>query len=127
MAALAKSARAGELRTRIYIRRVSKTVNENGVSSPETEESVIGHDAGGNERMYHCKWVNAYGSEVFSAMQMQVQEPATLTMRYSRRIQPDQLIYKVGDPMPYEIISINDVEDRHRWLEVKVCRRRAAR
>lgn len=77
--------------------------------------------------MYHCKWVNAYGSEVFAAMQVQVQEPATLTMRYSPKIQPDQLIYKVGDPVPFEIISVNDVEERHSWLEVKVQRRRSAR
>lgn len=124
---MAKSAGVGELRTRIYIRSVSKDVDEDGVSSKEKEESVVGHDAGGRELMYHCKWVNAYGSEVFTAMQAQIQEPATLTMRYSPQIQPDQLIYKVGDPVPYEIISINDVEERHCWLEVKVCRRRAAR
>lgn len=126
---MAKQARAGELRTRIYIRKTVKsaeTVDEDGVAH-ETEQSVFKPDTLGKERMWHCKWVNAYGSEVFTAMQMQVQEPATLTMRYSPLIQPDQLVYKVGDPLPYEIISINDVEERHCWLEVKVQRRRAAR
>ena len=77
--------------------------------------------------MWHCKWVNAYGGEVFAAMQAQVEEPATLTMRYSPLIRPDHLIYRVGDPAPYEIISVNDVERRHTWLEIKVQRRRAAR
>lgn len=124
---MAKCAGAGELRTRIYIRRVSKRTNVNGVSLREKEESVLGYDAQGKEIMYHCKWVNAYGNEVFSAMQLHLQETATLTMRYSPKIQPDQLIYKVGDPAPYEIIGVNDVEDRHCWLEVKVGRRRAAR
>lgn len=124
---MAKSANIGELRTRIYIRSISKMTDADGVSSGTEERNSIGYDAQGKEIMYHCKWVNAYGSEVFAAMQMQVQEPATLTMRYSPKIQPDHLIYKVGDPRPYEIISVNDVEDRHRWLEVKVCRRRPAR
>lgn len=124
---MARQASAGELRTRIYIRSVSKSTDKDGVSSKEEEKSAIGYDAQGREIMYHCKWVNAYGAEVFNAMQLQLRESATLTMRYSPKIKPDQLIYKVGDPIPYEIVSINDVEDRHRWLEVKVGRRRAAR
>lgn len=123
---MAKSATAGELRTRIYIRKTNKTVDDEGVSLYE-ELSVFTPGPDGKERVYHCKWVNAYGSEVFAAMQAQVQEPATLTMRYSPQIQPDQLIYRVGDPVPFEIISVNDVEERHRWLEVKVQRRRPAR
>ena len=75
----------------------------------------------------HKLFLHAYGTEVFTAMQLQVQEPATLTMRYSALIRPDCLIYKLGDPVPYEIISVNDVEDRHCWLEVKVRRMGAAR
>jgi len=124
---MAKQARAGELRTRIYVRKVMKKTDVDGVASDQKEVSVFAPDRQGKERVWHCKWVNAYGAEVLSAMQLQIQEPATLTMRFSPDIQPDQLIYKIGDPVPFEIISVNDVEDRHRWLEVKVRRRRAAR
>lgn len=124
---MARQARAEELRTRIYIHSVSKAVDKEGVASEKCETSAIGYDARGQEIMYHCKWVNAYGSEVFSAKQLQLKASATLTMRYSPKIQVDQLVYKVGDPEPWEIISINDVEDRHCWLEVKVGRREAAR
>lgn len=123
---MAKSVTAGELRTRIYIRKLTRAVDDEGVALQD-EGSVFDPGPDGKERMYHCKWVNAYGSEVFAAMQAQVREPATLTMRYSPRIQPDHLIYKVGDPIPFEIISVNDVEERHSWLEVKVQRRRPAR
>lgn len=121
---MAKQAQAGELRTRIYIRKTVKAVDREGVPA-QREESVFG--PGEPERIYHCKWVNAWGAEVFEAMQAQVEEPATLTMRYSPLVRPDQLIYKIGDPAPYEIISVNDVEDRHKWLEVKVRRKGAAR
>ncbi len=121
---MAKQAQAGELRTRIYIRRTVKASDHEG-SPVQREESVF--TPKDPERVWHCKWVNAYGTEVFTAMQLQVQEPATLTMRYSALIRPDCLIYKLGDPVPYEIISVNDVEDRHCWLEVKVRRMGAAR
>lgn len=123
---MARQASAGELRTRLYVRKMVKGTDDDGIAR-EREESVFPPAADGGERMWHCKWVNAYGSEVFIAMQAQVKEPATLTMRYSPLIQPDHLIYRVGDPVPYEIISINDVEARHTWLEIKVQRRRAAK
>lgn len=123
---MARQAAIGELRTRLYIRKMVKKTDDDAVAC-EREESIFPPAAGGGERMWHCKWVNAYGSEVFAAMQAQVQEPATLTMRYSKLIQPDHLIYRVEDPAPYEIISVNDVEERHTWLEIKVQRRRTAR
>ena len=124
---MAKQASAGELRTRIYIRKaVERSVDSDGVAH-EKAASVFPPGPDGKERVYHCKWVNAYGTEAVTAMQLKIQEPATLTMRYSPLIQPNQLIYKLGDPIPYEIISINDVEERHTWLEVRVKRRVAAR
>lgn len=122
---MAKQASAGELRTRIYIRRLEKEADGDGVAS-EKAKSVFPDPPGQPERVYHCKWVNAFGTEAMTAMQLQIQEPATLTMRYSPKIRPDCLIYKLGDPDPYQIISINDVEGRHTWLEVKVCRKQAA-
>lgn len=122
---MAKQANAGELRTRIYIRRLEKKADGEGVAE-ERAESVFDPGADGKERVWHCKWVNAYGTEAVTAMQLQIREPATLTMRYSDKIQADCLIYRLGDPEPYEIIGINDVEERHTWLEVRVCRKQAA-
>lgn len=122
---MAKQASVGELRTRLYVRKMVKKTDSEGNAS-EKEESVFPPGPDGKERMWHCKWVNAYGTEAMNAMQFKIQEPATLTMRYSPLIQPDHLIYRVGDPVHYEIISINDVEERRTWLEIKVCRRRAA-
>ena len=55
-----------------------------------------------------------------------VTEPATLTLRYTSKITTTCLIYRGGDPRPYEVISLNDVEDRHVWLEVRVQRKGAA-
>ena len=60
-------------------------------------------------------------------MQLKLRQPAKLTMRYSPRIVPTLLVYKGKDPVPYEVVSVDDVEDRHCWLEVTVQRKEAAR
>ena len=122
---MAKRARAGELRTVVFFRRLVKWTDGGG-SAHQREEAVF-PDGQGGERGVHCKWVNAHGTEVFAAMQMQVREPATLTMRYSPLIDAAMLVYKGRDPRPYEIISVNNVEDRGVWLELKVQRKGAAR
>lgn len=123
---MARRVGAGELRTRIYIRKTVKHVDGEGVAG-EREENVFPGLPGQPERMWHCKWVNAYGAEAAAAMQLQVEEPATLTMRYSPLVRPGQRVYRVGDLAPYEIVGVNDVEGRRTWLEVKVCRKTAAK
>ena len=122
---MAKQANAGELRTLVYFRRVVKETDEEGY--PRVREETVFRDGAGREVPVHCKWVNAHGTEVFAAMQLQLRQPATLTMRYSPLIQPTMLVYKGRDPVPYEVVSVDDVEDRHRWLEVTVQRKGAAR
>ena len=124
---MAKRARAGELRTLVYFRRAVRRVDGEGYPLTEREEPVFGLDGAGQERPVHCKWVNAHGTEVFTAMQLKVRQPATLTMRYSPLITPALRVYKGSAQVPYEVVSVDDVEDRHRWLEVTVERKAAAR
>lgn len=122
---MAKKAAAGELRTLVYFRRVCREADGKGYA--RQREEVVFADHAGGERPIHCKWVNAHGTEVFSAMQLQIREPATLTMRFSPLIDASMLVYKGIDPRPYEIVSVDNVEDRGKWLEIKVQRKGAAR
>ena len=122
---MAKQVRAGDLRTQVYFRRVIRAPDHEG-RARQREEYVF-TDSAGRERPVHCKWVNAHGTEVFSAMQLQIREPATLTVRYSPLIDSTMLVYKGRDPNPYEIISVDNIEDRGQWLELKVQRKGAAR
>ena len=110
---MARSARAGELRTKIQIQSRTKGVNSNGIETSAWTTVLV----------RHCKWVNAHGSEVFDAKQAGLSEVATLTMRYTDALTPTCRVLKGDDPKPYEVISVNDAEDRHIWLEVKVHRR----
>ena len=113
---MAKYANAGELRTPIKFIRIERTKDTDGYSR-ETEVEVL---------KTNCKWVNVHGTEVFTAMQQQLREPATITMRYSPLINQKLIIYKGKDTEPYEVISIDDIEDLHKWLEIKVQRKSEA-
>lgn len=114
MMRMAKFVNPGALRTPIRFIRIDRTEDSDGYPT-ETEVDVFGAPV-------MCAWVNVHGNEVFTAMQMQLREPATLTTRYSPLINQKMLIYKGDDPDPYEVISVDDVDERHVWLEIKVQR-----
>lgn len=109
---MAKYANAGELRTPVKFIRIERGTDADGYPV-EVEVEVL---------KTKCKWVNVHGTEVFTAMQQQLREPATITMRYSPLINQKLIIYKGTDAEPYEVISMDDIENRHRWLEIKVQR-----
>ena len=122
---MAKRAPAGALRTRIQIFDYPR--DERGEPARDRD----GYPAQGPVNVYgpgavrHCRWVNAHGREAYEARQAGVTEPATLTLRYSPRLTATCLIYRHGDPAPYEVVSVDDVENRHTWIEVKVQRKTA--
>jgi hypothetical protein len=119
---MSKSANPGELRTQVYFKRHSRSQDAEGYPA-ETEINVFGDGVA-----CMSKWVNAHGTEVFQTMQLEIREPATITTRYSPRLLDKRLIvYKADDKRPFEIISIDDVEERHVWLEIKVQRKSGAR
>lgn len=119
---MSKAANAGELRTKVFFIRNDRTIDDEGFFT-DTEVNVFGDGV-----PCMCKWVNAHGYEVFQSMQLQIREPATITTRYSPLLlNPKLTVYKYGDGTPYEIISIDNVEERNVWLEIKVQRRAGAR
>ena len=123
---MSKSANPGELRTSVYFIRVDRKTDDEAVPQ-ETEVNVFGDTGAGRGVPIKVKWVNAHGTEIFTAMQLQLKSPATITMRYSPKINEQLIVYKGNDPQPYEIISIDNVDERNRWLEIKVQRKVSAR
>lgn len=119
---MSKSANAGELRTPVFFMKACRKRDSEGFFK-DTEENVFGEGV-----PCMCKWVNAHGYEVFQTMQMEIREPATITTRFSAKLlDPTLIIYKGDDTRPYEVISIDNVEERSVWLEIKVQRKSAAR
>jgi head-tail adaptor len=127
---MAKTANAGELRTPIVVEAYTETQGGN-MYAVKTWANVFGA-----EILYRVKWVNAHGAEVFEAMRLELNEPATLTGRYSALITKQCRILLAADSgkstadkekLYYEIISVDDVENRHEWLEIKVKRQVSAK
>lgn len=123
---VSKSANAGELRTPVYFKEAVRRTDVDGFVS-ESEVNVFGQDSAGNDIPAMTKWVNVHGTESFVAMQLMLRDPATITMRYSPLINEKLTVYNGTDTKPFEVISIDDVENRHVWLEIKVQRRVSAK
>ena len=118
---MSKYANPGELRTPVVFKRVTRTVNANGF--PEETETAL--YSGSQVR---CKWVNAHGTEVWAQAQQEVRDRATLTLRYRPELTDVTLLaYRAGDSVPFEIVSCDDVENRHEWIELTVQRKVSAR
>jgi SPP1 family predicted phage head-tail adaptor len=103
----------GELRTRITLQSRSNTTNAGGFQSPSWATIAD----------VWAKWDNAHGSEVWAAQSVQAEAPATVTVRYRTGLDTTCAVFKGSDR--YEIISIDDIHDRHVWLELKVRKMRS--
>ena len=112
---MAKKANPGELRTMVEILALEGGgVDEDGY---ETSEYV---NVFGPGVTVPCKWVNAHGSEVLEAATLGLREPATLTLRYTGKLTPLCRIRR-GEAV-YGVVSVDNVEQRDQWMEVKVKR-----
>lgn len=103
---------AGKLRTPVTVIAVTKVKNASGFT-----ETLRGDALG---YTLYVQWKNAHGSEVLQAQQLGLRDRATLRCRYDRRITPACLIRKDGED--WEIISIDDIEERGTWMEIQVQR-----
>lgn len=115
---MSKTSSAGELRTSVTFKKVTRVINSNGF--PTETETV--------ELTTWCKWVNVHGNDSFKQDTMLLNEPAIITTRYSPKLlNPALLVYRGNDAKPFEIISIDNVEERNHWVEIRVQRKEAAR
>lgn len=63
-------------------------------------------------------WVNVHGSEVWVAESVQAVKPATVTIRYRSDI--DEQCRIIFNDTVYEIVSVDNIRQRNRSLEIKV-------
>lgn len=132
---MAKSALAGEMRTKVIIQGETTTINASGHTEMAWECLFPGP--------VWCKWVNAHGTEAFDAMRLELGEVVTLTMRYSPLVDIRCRVLHAGDAaavaaapeaareelarkLAYSIISLDNVEDKGEYLEIKLRRRSPA-
>ncbi len=110
-----KMTNPGELRTAVVLqKRTTISTDAGGFQKPgtQTEYTVL------------AKWVNIHGSEVFAAQAAGVVEGATVTIRYRSVLDETWRISKGGQV--YEVVSMDDIQDRHEYIELKVKKLKAA-
>lgn len=105
----------GDLRTSIVIK--SKTVTTNTGGFKVESWSVV-------VATVMAKWVNAHGSEVWTADMAGAQGAATVTIRYRSDIDESYAILK-GSEL-WEIVSVDNIRERNELLELKVKRMKPA-
>lgn len=103
----------GELRTPVTLKQRTVSTETGGFQVPvwTTIASVL------------AKWVNAHGSESWTADSIGAEAAATVTIRYRTGIDATCAVEKDG--LLWEIVSIDDIRERHELLELKVRRMRA--
>ena len=86
---------------------------------------TIEADAGGAQKAIYmdlatvyAKWTNVHGQEVWVAQAVMAQKPATVLIRY--RADVDTQIAVLKEAELYKIVSVDDVQDRHEYMELKV-------
>lgn len=101
----------GELRTPITLKLQTITKDAGGFQKKEPGTTLA---------TVKCRWQNVHGSEVWAADAAQAGEPATLLMRY--RSDVNETCYVVKSSNVYEIVSIDNIEERCEYMEIKVKR-----
>jgi len=116
---MAKTATAGEMRTRITVKKLTVGIDADGYPT-ETWANVLTGTS-----MIRCKWVSAHGKEVMENNRLDLGQIATITLRYTSLIDQRCRVWHEADTtdaLAWEIVSINDPEDRHAFLEITLRR-----
>lgn len=100
----------GELRTRITLQ------------SPTASEDAGGFQARayGNVATVWARWSNAHGSEAIQAAALGAEAPATVLIRYYAGLGTTWRVVKGS--AEFEIVSVDNIQERGEFLELKVRR-----
>ena len=98
----------GEMRTRITLKSRTVTLGTGGFqTSTSTTIAAV-----------WAKWVGVHGSEAWAANTVNATRAATVLIRY--RDDVDETCMVVLDGENYEIVSMDDIQQRHEYIELKV-------
>lgn len=100
-----------DLRTRITFQ---KPTTEK-LSTGALKETFVNVDS--NPTVW-ARWINAHGEEVISGDAVKSAQRARVTVRYRSDIQTTWQILKDGQA--WQILSVDPVQDRNRWVEMIV-------
>jgi SPP1 family predicted phage head-tail adaptor len=105
-----KTINPGEFRTWITLERRAVTIGNGGFETPTWSTITT----------CWARWRNAHGNESLQAALQSAEAPATVMIRYVAGLDPTCAVKKGLDR--YEILSIDNIEERSEYLELRVKR-----
>jgi len=115
---MALSSTTGNMSSKVVIKRLVESVNENGYPVKEWQDIF--------SAPCWCYWINASGAEVNQYDSVDLKENATITMRYTNKVSVRDRVWMYGDEFDdehaFEIINVNNAKNQRRFLELKVRR-----
>lgn len=103
----------GAMATTIRIQRKTVAVSETGFST-ETWSDILDEDL-------PCVWKNKFGYESWRQEMLSAKDPASVRMWYVPGVDTTCRIVR-DDGGVFEIVNVDDVENRHLQLEMEVRR-----
>ena len=97
----------GDLRTRITLKARAVSTETGGFQRPTWPTTIA---------VVWAKWNNVHGSEVWAADANQVTQPATALIRYRADVDETCAVDREGKI--YEVVSVDDIENRHEFMEL---------
>ena len=104
----------GEMRARVSIKRIRSGLDPEGYNT-RAYEDLFGSQV-------WCKWEWERGTETFENERQRLEERALVTMRYSEKVNARCVVWRENDAEPWDVISVNDIDDRHRWMQLTLKR-----
>jgi SPP1 family predicted phage head-tail adaptor len=98
----------GQFRTKVTLKSRSSTVDPGGYQE-ETLTTIAS---------VWAKWIGVHGSEAWAANTANALRAATVTIRY--RSDVDETCLVELDGLDYEIVSMDDIQQRHEYIELKL-------
>lgn len=118
---MAKATTIGAMNAQIRIKNITTELDADGFRV-ETETDAI-------KGKVWCGWRWVHGKDQMDDRKLQHIENATITMRYTPKIDLQSRVYlcSEGDSAkPWEVLSIDNVDEKRTLLEIKVQRRAKA-
>ena len=98
----------GELNIQVTLKRRSSTVDPGGFQKEALTTLAV----------VWAKWIGVHGSEAWAANSVNALRAATVTIRY--RADVDETCLVTLDGLDYEIVSMDDIQQHHEYIELKL-------
>ena len=103
-----KTINPGEMRTQVTLQNRTLTSQTGGFQAP----------AWATIATVWSRWNNVHGAEAWQASAIQAVDAATVLIRWRTGIDTSCALLK--DAVRYEIVSVDNIQDRDEYLELKV-------